>query len=51
MCVFFSSNCVKSTTFSILHNFSRADVIALTIGISQKFCNSTTPVDIFNGKI
>ena len=29
MCVFFSSNCVKSTTFSILHNFSRADVIAL----------------------
>ena len=29
MCVFFSSNCVKSTTFSILHNYGRADVIAL----------------------
>ena len=29
MGVFFSSNCVKSTTFFILHNYDRADVIAL----------------------
>ena len=27
--VFFSSNCVKSATFSILHNYAQADVIAL----------------------
>ena len=29
MCVIFSSNCVKSTIFFILHNYGRADVIAL----------------------
>ena len=28
--VFFSSNCVKSATFSILHNYAQADVIALS---------------------
>ena len=28
--VFFSSNCVKSATFSILHNYTQADVIALS---------------------
>ena len=27
--VFFCSNCVKLTTFSILHNYAQADVIAL----------------------
>ena len=27
--VFFYSNCVKLTTFSILHNYKQADVIAL----------------------
>ena len=37
MCVFFSSNCVKSTTFSILHNYSRADVIALKVLIFVDF--------------
>ena len=31
MCVFFSSNCVKLTIFFILHNYGRADVIALTV--------------------
>ena len=31
MCVFFFSNCVKLVTFSILHNYGRADVIALSI--------------------
>ena len=37
--VFFSSNCVKSATFSILHNYAQADVIALSyslIGISLR---------------
>ena len=28
--VFFSSNCVKSATFFILHNYAQADVIALS---------------------
>ena len=27
--VFFCSNCVKLITFSILHNYAQADVIAL----------------------
>ena len=27
--VFFCSNCVKLVTFSILHNYAQADVIAL----------------------
>ena len=37
--VFFSSNYVKSATFSILHNYAQADVIALSyslIGISLR---------------
>ena len=38
MCVFFSSNCVKSTAFSILHNYDRADVIALIA--TQRFKKS-----------
>ena len=29
--VFFCSNCVKLTTFSILHNYAQVDVIALTL--------------------
>ena len=33
MCVIFSSNGVKSTTFFILHNYDRADVIALKVKI------------------
>ena len=28
---FFSSNCVKSTTFSILHNYAQPDVIVLIV--------------------
>ena len=31
MCVIFSLNCVKSTIFFILHNYDRADVIALSL--------------------
>ena len=32
MWVFFCSKCVKSVSFSILHNFAQTDIIALTCG-------------------
>ena len=46
MCVFFSSNCVKSITFFIMHNYGRADVIALIA-----LCHAAThkTVDVWIG--
>ena len=35
--VFFCSNCVKVVSFSILHNYAQADVIALSVVISLGF--------------
>ena len=43
MCVIFSSNCVKSTTFFILHNYGRADVIALI----AHYLNKIIIIDIY----
>ena len=41
--VFFSSNCVKSAIFSILHNYAQTDVIALRwtliIGTKETHCH------------
>ena len=35
--VFFCSNCVKVVSFSILHNYAQADVIALTVHRANDF--------------
>ena len=34
---FFCSNCVKVVSFSILHNYAQADVIALTVHHADDF--------------